>query len=96
MQLNDTELVEADLNLNLTSEQSKVTPTLMYIIVITTLLYTIAVLNYQSYHIYGGVPQGGGGGGSCVLTNKGSVNKYSTTLHIPLWIAYRLNRNVCD
>lgn len=53
------------------------------------------VLHYQSYHIYGGVPQGGGGSGSCLLTNKDSINKYSTTLQIPLWNAYRLDGNVC-
>ena len=50
---------------------------------------------YQSYHIIGGVPRGGGGSGSCVLTDQQKINKYSTTLHIPLWVAYRLDGNVC-
>ncbi|XP_065915476.1 venom phosphodiesterase 2-like [Dysidea avara] len=46
---------------------------------------------YQSYHTLGGVPQGGGGRGSCLLTDQHHIIKYSTTLHIPLWIAYRMN-----
>lgn len=95
MQLNDTELVEIDLNLNLTSEQSKLTRNTLLNSHNLYCMY-ITVLHYQSYHIYGGIPQGGGGSGSCLLTNKDSVNKYSTALHIPLWNAYRLNKNVCD
>ena len=96
MQMNITELVEIDLKFNLTIDQSK-SKTLLHLILLQPIVYLlcIAALNYQSYHIYGGMPQGGGGSGSCVLTNKDSVDKYSTTLHIPLWSAYRLNRDVC-
>ena len=53
------------------------------------LSYTVD--HYQSYHTIGGVPQGGSGRSSCFLTDQHHMIKYSTTLHIPLWIAYRMN-----
>lgn len=53
------------------------------------LYYTVD--HYESYHTIGGVPQGGGGRSSCLLTDQHHMIKYSTTLHIPLWIAYRMN-----
>ena len=42
-----------------------------------------------------GVPSGGQGGGACLLTNTHSVALYSTSLHIPLWVAFTLSNEVC-
>ncbi|XP_065906143.1 bis(5'-adenosyl)-triphosphatase enpp4-like isoform X2 [Dysidea avara] len=54
-------------------------------------LTTEQIIHYQSYHLFGGVPVGGGGTGSCELTDQQQVIKYSTTLHIPLWVAFRIS-----
>lgn len=41
-------------------------------------------------HLPWGVPQGGAGNGGCILTQQDFVTGYSTTLHLPLWVAYKL------
>ena len=82
------------MQLNLTAQQSEYYCSSACV---SSILYLciIVVIYYQSYHIIGGMPQGGGGSGSCLLTDQHKISKYSTALHIPLWAAYRLDRNVC-
>ena len=49
---------------------------------------------YQSLHLPWGVPSGGEGGGACLLSQEEYIVQYSTTLHVPLWLAYRLTAEV--
>ena len=49
----------------------------------------------ESKHLPLGVPTGGQGKGACLLTNNHSVTLYSTTLHLPLWVAFTLTSEVC-
>ncbi|KAJ7386453.1 hypothetical protein OS493_008582 [Desmophyllum pertusum] len=45
----------------------------------------------QETHLPWGVPEGGAGQGGCILTQQDFVTGYSTSLHLPLWVAYRLD-----
>ena len=49
----------------------------------------------QETHLPWGVPEGGAGQGGCILTQDGFVTGYSTSLRLPLWVAYRLDGEVC-
>ena len=41
-------------------------------------------------HLPWGAPQGGAGKGGCILTQQDFVTGYSTSLRLPLWVAYKL------
>ena len=45
-------------------------------------------------HLPWGVPQGGAGTGGCILTQQDFVTGYSTSLRLPLWVAYKLHGEV--
>ena len=45
-------------------------------------------------HLPWGVPQGGAGKGGCILTQQDFVTGYSTSLRLPLWVAYKLHGEV--
>ncbi|KAL9950873.1 hypothetical protein ACROYT_G043443 [Oculina patagonica] len=45
----------------------------------------------QETHLPWGVPEGGAGKGGCILTQQDFVTGYSTSLRLPLWVAYRLD-----
>ncbi|XP_067027569.1 ectonucleotide pyrophosphatase/phosphodiesterase family member 3-like isoform X2 [Acropora muricata] len=42
-------------------------------------------------HLPWGVPKGGAGDGGCILNQQDFVTGYSTSLHLPLWVAYTLH-----
>ncbi|KAM7444663.1 hypothetical protein ABFA07_006760 [Porites harrisoni] len=42
-------------------------------------------------HLPWGAPQGGAGKGGCILTQQDFVTGYSTSLRLPLWVAYKLH-----
>ena len=50
---------------------------------------------YQQLHLPWGVPSGGEGSSSCLLTQQDYITLYSNALHIPLWTAFKLTRTVC-
>ena len=52
----------------------------------------------QSVHVPWGVPQKQAGGcdRACVLTQSLYVTGYDKDLHIPLWVAYRLDGKVSN
>lgn len=41
-------------------------------------------------HLPWGVPEGGAGDGGCILTQQDFVTGYSTSLRLPIWVAYKL------
>ena len=41
-------------------------------------------------HLPWGLPRGGAGAGGCILTQQDFVTGYSTSLRLPLWVAYKL------
>ena len=45
-------------------------------------------------HLPWGAPQGGAGKGGCILTQQDFVTGYSTSLRLPLWVAYKLHGEV--
>ena len=45
-------------------------------------------------HLPWGVPIGGEGSSSCLLTQQDYVTLYSNALHIPLWTAFKLSKSV--
>ena len=49
---------------------------------------------YLSQHLPWGVPLGGGGSDSCLLTQPYYIINYSFYYHIPLWVAYQLDGTV--
>jgi hypothetical protein len=53
------------------------------------------VTQSQTLHFPWGVPSGGEGSSSCLLTQQDYITLYSNTLHIPLWTAFKLNKKVC-
>jgi DNA/RNA endonuclease G (NUC1) len=57
-------------------------------------LYSILVTEYQQLHLPWGVPSGGEGSSSCLLTQQDYITLYSNALHIPLWTAFKLTRTV--
>ena len=54
----------------------------------------ILVSKLQEKHLPWGVPEGGAGQEGCILTQNDFVTGYSTSLHLPLWVAYRLDGKV--
>lgn len=52
------------------------------------------VTKCQQQHLPWGVPNGGEGSNSCLLTHPDYITLYSNTLHIPLWSAYKLTKEV--
>ena len=52
------------------------------------------VKEYQNLHLPWGVPSGGEGSSSCLLTQQDYVTLYSNALHIPLWTAFKLTNKV--
>ena len=57
------------------------------------MLYNVAT-KYQQQHLPWGVPTGGEGSNACLLTQPEYITLYSSTLHIPLWSAYKLTKEV--
>lgn len=49
------------------------------------------IYNLTMIHLPWGVPQGGAGDGGCLLTQHDFITGYSTSLHLPLWVAYKLH-----
>ncbi|RMX52209.1 hypothetical protein pdam_00019216 [Pocillopora damicornis] len=49
------------------------------------------ISEFQATHLPWGVPEGGAGREGCILAQKGFVTGYSTSLRLPLWVAYRLD-----
>lgn len=49
------------------------------------------ISEFQATHLPWGVPEGGAGQEGCILAQKGFVTGYSTSLRLPLWVAYRLD-----
>ena len=45
-------------------------------------------------HVPWGLPEGGAGEGGCILNQREFVTGYSNYLHVPLWVAYRLDGKV--
>ena len=66
----------------------------------TVVLYNhfhhLPVSQYQAVHLPWGVPRGGEGSSSCLLTQPHYITLYSSALHIPLWTAYKLTSSVCN
>ena len=56
--------------------------------------FFILVSEFQATHLPWGVPEGGAGREGCILAQKGFVTGYSTSLRLPLWVAYRLDGEV--
>ena len=54
----------------------------------------IIVSQLQEKHLPWGIPEGGAGQGGCILAQQDFVTGYSTSLHLPLWVAYRLDGKV--
>ena len=59
------------------------------------LLVFLLVSQLQKTHLPWGVPQGGAGKGGCLLTQNDFITGYSTSLRVPLWVAYKLHGEVC-
>ena len=55
----------------------------------------LSVAKSQMLHLPWGIPSGGEGSGSCLLTQQDYITLYSNTLHIPLWTAFKLTKRVC-
>ena len=58
------------------------------------LALTILGPRLHKLHTPWGFPKGGAGDGGCLLTQRHYITGYSTYLHIPLWVAYRLTGEV--
>lgn len=58
--------------------------------------YLLPVTHLIEVHLPWGVPEGGAGDGGCILTQQDFVTGYSTSLRLPIWVAYKLRGEVCD
>ena len=58
------------------------------------ILSSFLVFQLLEMHLPWGVPQGGAGKGGCILTQQDFVTGYSTSLRLPLWVAYKLHGEV--
>ena len=58
------------------------------------ILSSFLVSQLLEMHLPWGAPQGGAGKGGCILTQQDFVTGYSTSLRLPLWVAYKLHGEV--
>ena len=94
--VSNTTINDSNMLLNPSAEQSE--RIIVILLHAVTELHSVVhfqlVIDYQNLHLPWGVPNGGEGSSSCLLTQQDYVTLYSNTLRIPLWSAFKLTRQV--